>query len=333
MINIENYIVIDDRCAWPNLTLMPNGDVIATIFNQPCHGKWEGDAECWGSTDGGKTWAYRGTPAKHEPGQNRMNVGGGLAKNGDLLIMCSGWSDRPKRGEGPPKPFNECKVLPALLSRSKDGGRTWEIKENILPSKPYRDDCELVPFGKLAIAEDGSLCQGVYTGRSVHVTRSYDDGRTWPELTLIAENRFCECDILHLGSGKWLAVTRNRRGLTNDLFASDDDGRTWKFRETLTLPCTSAAHIMRLKDGRIIFSFADRCFNRKGIDIRLSEDEGRTWSPPCRLKNIFADDCGYPSTVELPSGRMLTAYYASEDGAYKRYHMGVVLWDLKEMFG
>lgn len=43
------YIAIDNVCAWPNLTLLPDGVIIAAIYNQPCHGTWEGDLECWSS--------------------------------------------------------------------------------------------------------------------------------------------------------------------------------------------------------------------------------------------------------------------------------------------
>ncbi len=40
-------VAIDNVCAWPNLTVFRDGTIIATIFNQPCHGLWEGDVECW----------------------------------------------------------------------------------------------------------------------------------------------------------------------------------------------------------------------------------------------------------------------------------------------
>ena len=40
---MERYIAVDNVCAWPNLTRMPNGDIIATIFNQSCPGRWAGD--------------------------------------------------------------------------------------------------------------------------------------------------------------------------------------------------------------------------------------------------------------------------------------------------
>ena len=39
---MERYIAIDDVCAWPNLTPMPDGFIAAVIFNQPTHGGWQG---------------------------------------------------------------------------------------------------------------------------------------------------------------------------------------------------------------------------------------------------------------------------------------------------
>lgn len=43
----ERYVAIDNIGAWPNLTLMPDGEIAAVVFNQPCHGTWEGESECW----------------------------------------------------------------------------------------------------------------------------------------------------------------------------------------------------------------------------------------------------------------------------------------------
>lgn len=45
----ERYVAIDNVCAWPNLTLMPDGSVVATIFNRPYHGlgvvRWDLEKE------------------------------------------------------------------------------------------------------------------------------------------------------------------------------------------------------------------------------------------------------------------------------------------------
>src|SRR5207244_167589 len=74
----QRFVAIDNVCAWPNLTRLRDGTLIATIFNQPSHGKAEGDVECWASTDG-RFWTKRGTAAPHEPSANRMNVAAGAA--------------------------------------------------------------------------------------------------------------------------------------------------------------------------------------------------------------------------------------------------------------
>ena len=39
-----------------------------------------------------------------------------------------------------------------------------------------------------------------------------------------------------------------------------------------------------------------------------------------------ATDGGYPSSVQLKDGTIVTAYYANQIQAHRRYHMGVVHW-------
>lgn len=329
---IEDHVAIPGCCAWPNLTLLPDGTIIAAIFNQPTHGRWEGQADCWASEDGGVSWTFRGAPAPHKPTENRMNVGGGLAGNGDLIVLCSGWNHRPPRGVAGARSFQECTVLPALVSRSGDGGRTWDIQEGLIP-KAHDSEQFLVPFGDFTVGDDGALCQGFYTKWNVYVMRSYDDGRSWKDLTVVAAGNVAECHIMHVGGGKWIGVTRMRErgGFSNVQFRSDDDGRTWRHDQPLTLPRTSAAHVMRLRDGRLLFSFGDRCWNRCGIDIRISDDGGETWGPPYRLKHLPSEDSGYPSTVERADGTLVTAYYTATDDACTGYHMGVLRWRVDDL--
>ena len=43
----------------------------------------------------------------------------------------------------------------------------------------------------------------------------------------------------------------------------------------------------------------------------FSEDEGKTWDADHDLYiNHVSDDIGYPSTIELPDGSLLTVFYA-----------------------
>lgn len=315
-------VAIDNVCAWPNLTVLRDGTIIATIFNQPCHGLWEGDVECWGSTDGGRTWALRGTPAPHEPGTNRMNVAAGLAANGDLLVIASGWSHRPPKGK-PGGHGAPAHPLAPWVSRSADGGKTWSIDRTAIPKTPTGRDG--VPFGDILRGKDGALRLALYWGAKgeTFVYRSPDDGKTWGEPVVMNKEAIIdEPALFHVGAGRWLAAAR-LNGL--DLYVSSDDARTWKHSQQLTGAQQHPGHFTRLKDGRLLLSYGNRV-EPKGVDVRFSSDEGQTWSAPLRVAD-FQGDGGYPSSVQLPDGQVLTAFYASRTTDHPRYHMGVVHWD------
>jgi len=183
----------------------------------------------------------------------------------------------------------------------------------------------VVPFGDIQEGVDGTLRVGFYGGAtgSGFVYRSRDDGKTWGQSVALNKDVVIhEPALFHLGEGKWLAATR-LNGL--DLYASDDDAKTWAHRMKLTGPQQHPGHFARLKDGRVLLTYGNRLVP-KGVDVRFSDDEGTTWSKPFRVVD-FQGDGGYPSSVQLPNGQMLTAYYAQRIEDHKRYHMGVVLWD------
>jgi hypothetical protein len=73
---------------------MPKGRLVMTGFNQPSHTLTPGDADCWDSTDGGKTWQWRGAVARRsDPKANRVHFAVGLTAKGDLLAIAGGMGD------------------------------------------------------------------------------------------------------------------------------------------------------------------------------------------------------------------------------------------------
>ena len=324
LLGVADRTAIQGVCAWPNLQRLGDGSLVALIFNQPCHGLWEGDLDCWASEDDGKTWRFRGRPAEHEPATNRMNCSAGIANNGDIVVLCSGWADRSPKGElsGPHR-----KVLRPWVCRSADGGRTWSVSHEFPgpPDTAAGRDNDFIPFGNVRAAEDGSLCSTVYLrkgdSRECYLLRSRDDGRTWGgRVPLNLDGN--ETDILHLGGGRWLAASRQfrqKRDVHIELVASEDDARTWKRKMPLSLPMQVTGNLALLADGRVLLSYGNRCWNNFGVDVRLSDDRGDTWSPPIRIADCPRSDCGYPSSVQLPDGRVVTAYYTqvSEDFHYE----------------
>lgn len=335
---MERFVAIDNVCAWPNLTLMPDNSVTATIFNQPCHGFWEGDVEVWGSEDQGRTWRLRGVAAPHAPGTNRMNVAAGLANNGDLLVLSSGWDKRPK----PPQRANHegATCLAPWVCRSSDGGRTWTHLDNFPPT-PEPGMMALIPFGDVLRCADGSLGVSCYTGKlgdqaykynSSYFFRSADDGKTWGPGTFIGRGNHNETAPFHLGKGKWIAAARTLDPANLVLCRSEDDGRSWTQAGELTRGAEHPGDIIRLADGRLLLTYGNRRKDEWGINAKVSADEGQTWSAPAILTRLTESDLGYPSTVQFADGTLCTAYYNQRNETHHRYHMGSLVWQAKEFF-
>jgi sugar lactone lactonase YvrE len=328
---IQRVVAVKGVCAWPNLTLMPDGTITAIIHNQPAHGLMEGDIDCYGSADGVK-WEKRSTITQHEPGTIRMNHAAGLAKNGDLVVLCSGWTDH-QQPERPKQPKFRDGILPNWVLRSKDGGRTWE-KRTEFP-KPEAGWTEHIPFGDIWAGEDGALHTSCYQGLLADPTKSFktkqyrsahfvskDDGWTWELVSIIGE-RHNETDLFPLGGKSWLAAARVE---AMDLFRSDDGGKTWQPPQRVTERNEINGHLTRLKDGRLLLTYGVRVAGRQGVSAKFSKDDGKTWSDPVRLARSFGGDCGYPSSVQLADGRIVTAYYAKDAPELNGYHMGCAVW-------
>ena len=332
---MERYIAIDNVCAWPNLTRMPDGAVIATIFNQPCHGRWEGDVECWASTDGGRFWTYRGTPAPHEPGTNRMNVAAGLSRSGDLLVLASGWTHRPRKGEGDAGHATPARPLLPWICRSKDGGRTW-TRGGSLPLPEGKSD-RIIPFGDIVKLHDGTLGVCIYSWQPPEENNCYfytsaDDGFSWELRGTIQEVNINETTPLVLPGGELLACARTLDDQHLELFRSSDHGRSWLREQPVSEGRQHPAHLLLLPDGRVLLTHGDRRDGHKGIVVRLGEDGGRTWGSPRRLVELEVTDLGYPSTVMNEDGTFATAWYSGGVSAHMRYHMGSAVWTPDEVF-
>ena len=208
-------------------------------------------------------------------------------------------------------------MLGTWMLRSTDGGTTW--------SAPYRVPVNS-PHGPVALS-DGRL---IYAGkrlwhaqRRIGVADSHDDGRTWRWLAEIPTRQgddFGEYHELHLveaANGRLIAHIRNhnstdeRETLQSE---SDDGGRTWSVPHSIGvwgLP----SHLTRLRDGRLLMSYG---YRRPpfGNLARISEDQGDTWSGPIVISDDGeGTDLGYPSTVELDDGSLVTVWYERMAGS------------------
>jgi hypothetical protein len=107
-----------------------------------------------------------------------------------------------------------------------------------------------------------------------------------------------------------------------DLYASDDDGRSWRCaceRVAATGTGGNPPTLTQLDDGRLclIYGYRDA---PQGLRARLSDDKGRSWTAGIVLRNDGGGrDLGYPRTALLPGNTLLSAYYYNDVPDGERY--------------
>ncbi len=202
-------------------------------------------------------------------------------------------------------------MLGTWMLRSTDGGSTW--------SAPYRVPLNS-PHGPIALSDGRILYAGKrlwHEKRRIGVAESHDDGRTWRWLAEIPTrpgDDFTEYHELHMveaASGRLVVQIRNHNAVNHRetlQSESEDGGRTWSTPRSIGvwgLP----SHLLLLRDGRLVMTYG---YRREpfGNRARVSEDHGNTWSAPMVLSADGAGgDLGYPSTVELDDGSLVTVWY------------------------
>ena len=100
-----------------------------------------------------------------------------------------------------------------------------------------------------------------------------------------------------------------------DLYRSDDNCRSFKKIAQPVMDTGAGGNpptLTRLHDQRLCLTYGSRR-NPCGIYAVFSGDDGATWSEPTLLRaGGDSFDIGYPRTVQLDSGTMVTAYYFTE---------------------
>lgn len=125
----------------------------------------------------------------------------------------------------------------------------------------------------------------------------------------------CEPHAFVLDDGTVLCHIRVQNG-DNTLFTiyqseSKDGGKTWtKPYAILSRMGGSPPHIMKHSSGALVCTYAYR-LEPSSVRAMISLDNGKTWDTDHVLYvNGKGWDMGYPSTVDLKDGSLLTVFYA-----------------------
>ncbi|NNE93071.1 MAG: exo-alpha-sialidase [Verrucomicrobiales bacterium] len=312
--------------GWPTLTRLKSGELILVWSGRrEEHVCPFGTVEMMRSRDDGKTWTWPRTLLDsaiddRDAGVLETTKGSLIVTTFSSLAYDDYYLKKGKQTENEawlaahnrlPSDEDRKAELGEWALRSTDGGVTWSERIHTIVNSPH---------GPTQLADGRLLYAGKKlweTEKRIGVCESKDDGATWQWLAEIPTregDQFADYHELHAvqcASGKIVCQIRNhnktnhRETLQTE---STDGGKTWTVPHEIGvwgLP----SHLLRLRDDRLVMTYGHRR-PPFGNQARISANEGETWSGALLISDDGAGgDLGYPSTVELDDGSLLTAWY------------------------
>ena len=147
----------------------------------------------------------------------------------------------------------------------------------------------------------------------IMAARSTDEGLTWENLGVVPTgdyktSRLHEPHVVELPDGRLLGAIRYESPFSIIFTESNDGGRTWSEIRNPNI-AGSPPHLLLHSSGKLICSYGYR-LEPFGERVAISDDLGKTWTKDFILFNGAPNgDLGYPCTIELPGGDLLTVYY------------------------
>ena len=227
---------------------------------------------------------------------------------------------------------------------SFDNGRSFGPIHKIPASSPHGPvgtrDGKLLWVGRLRMSKevDEYLSEGIYTFVIDPSDGTYEVRGKIPNPRGNENYHPCEPYAIELDDGRYLCHFRvqvkDGGVFTTFQSVSDDGGYTWSEPEMiLSITGGAPAHIMKHSSGALISTYGER-MAPYGVKAMFSYDNGKTWDTDNwvyvhtlkatdeEIKNAMEDcslicgvhgDIGYPATVELDDGSLLTVFYAHLD--------------------
>lgn len=320
--------------GWPTLIRKQDGTLIVVVSGgRHGHVCPFGRVEMMTSRDEGGTWTFPRTILDTDV--DDRDAGALETPKGTLLVTTftsTGYEIQMNLlKEGKTSNFVNAETLPAWkaaharltdeqrktqpgewLVRSTDKGLTWSPPIPTLLNSPH---------GPTVLA-DGRL---LYVGKElwnekkrIGACESTDDGLTWRWIAEIptrpgdnATDDYHELHAVQAKDGRIIAHIRNHaKKSTKETLQteSEDGGKTWSVPHSIGV-WGYPSHLLKLRDGTLLMSYGHRRAPI-GNQARLSRDNGNTWSEAIIVSGDGASgDLGYPSTVELFDGSLLTVWY------------------------
>ena len=175
------------------------------------------------------------------------------------------------------------------VQSSKDHGKTWSKPRDITDdiSKPeWKMDFKFITSGRGVQRRNGDLVHTLVNLKNgLHLFQSKDHGKSW-EMIDTAIKPGNESKVLELADESLMVNSRlNGKGFRG-VHRSTDNGETWDYEMDLSQVdpgCNgSIIRYTSVKDGyeknRLLLCHANSSQGRKNLVVKISYDEGETWS-------------------------------------------------------
>lgn len=292
----------------PAIVTAPNGDLIAAIDERvpscaDLNGSKDINIVMRRSSDNGNSWSEMQTVVDYPLGQSASDPSMIVDKIiGDIFLFFN-FMDHNKEKD----------VYYLRVTKSSDNGKTWGTPRDITKdiTKPeWHNDFKFITSGRGIQTQSGKLLHTlVNLQRGLHLFYSDDHGETW-KLIDTSIQPGDESKVVELADCTWMVNSRVKGIGMRYVHTSIDQGKTWVSRpdSSLTDPACNASIIRysSVADGsdknRLLFSNANNSKDRKNMTVRISYDEGKSWSEG---KTIYAGSSAYSSLTVLPNGEVV----------------------------
>ena len=299
--------------AFPALERLKNGDLLVVFRSGSTHSSSDGKLIMGRSADNGFTWNY--STVYDDPARDdRVNTGLKQLSDGTILLPFV-------KAGGPNKEDT-------YILKSTNSGYNWSAPISV--PNPNANKW-LYAYGRILELPD-KLIMPAYQRmindslpQEAVLMYSTDKGQTWKLYSTIAYSEsiyWNETSIVATSNTNWLAYVRQGAADPNEKiyqYKTTNSGSTWT-NSQLTTQISPEATV--LSSGRLLLCTggARGTGGATTIKCQLSSDSGSSWFG---AKDIFSNasggDGGYPSTVQLGNGDILTAYYLGANLSLARY--------------
>ena len=334
--------------GWPTVARLANGEIIAAASGfRDTHVCPYGKSVLFRSSDNGENWSD-GEIINDSPVDDR-DTGLQALPDGSFILSWFGsdtrryWNDLPERFYPVLLNWDDDSVAANIGSfvRKCDTDGQWSKRYPVPVSCPHGpvllQNGDLLFVGKLFLREDGQYDMDMLADGAVECFASRDQGCTWQRRGRIEvpadHGDFCEPHAIELQDGRIMALLRNDYEPDGQFSVwkcfSEDGGCSWSTPEKIGHG--GPPHVMRHSSGTLILSVGWRS-EPYGQRVYFSRDEGATWSEDFILRDDSPiSDLGYPSTVELPDGSLLTVYYQSAHPGCWLCGIGATKWQFPDI--